>query len=83
MTRSRPFAYSARLESLEDRLTPSSLPLASVDLLPTLLDAGTQSGPMEVAAVRFRSFRNTSGAEVFLGVPDLGIPDNRVETDYS
>ncbi|MEM1412921.1 MAG: hypothetical protein AAGH19_11245, partial [Pseudomonadota bacterium] len=35
----------------------------------------------DLLGVRFRSFGNTGGREIFLGVPDLGIGGNRVEID--
>lgn len=35
------------------------------------------------AGVRFRSFGDTGGSEVYLGQPDLGVGDNRVERNFS
>lgn len=35
------------------------------------------------AGVRFRSFGDTGGGEVYLGVPDLGVGSNRVETNFN
>lgn len=82
MTPTRPSRFLAQVERLEDRLTPSNLPLHSAEPL-LLRDGGTiQAGPTEAAAVRFRSFGNTGGAELFLGIPDLGQGGNRVERDY-
>ena len=81
MTRVRPSRFLAQVERLEDRCTPSGAPLLAAD--PLSASGGTiQSGPVEVAAVRFRSFANTGGAEMFLGIPDLGQGGNRVERDY-
>ena len=37
----------------------------------------------ELVGVRYRSFANTGGKEIYLGVPDLGLPANRVETDLT
>jgi hypothetical protein len=47
-----------------------------------ILEAGC-SGPEEVIGVRFKSFANTGSREIYLGVPDLGHGDQRVERDYS
>jgi hypothetical protein len=82
MTRERPSRFLAQIECLEDRCTPSGTPLAAADPVPAS-GGGTLAGPAEVAAVRFRSFGNTGGAEVFLGIPDLGQGGNRVERDYT
>lgn len=35
------------------------------------------------AGVRFRSFGNTGGGEVYLGMPDLGVGSNRVERNLT
>jgi hypothetical protein len=35
------------------------------------------------AGVRFRSFGDTGGGEVYLGVPDLGVASNRVEANFN
>lgn len=72
--------FVANVERLEDRLTPSALPL---DAFTAPLGGPTVQGPAEVAGVRFRSFANTGGREIFLGIPDLGQGGNRVETDYT
>jgi hypothetical protein len=39
--------------------------------------------PVKVAGVRFRSFGNTGGNEVYVGVGDLGVGGNRVEKGYT
>mgnify|MGYP000665198746 CR=1 FL=1 len=38
--------------------------------------------PLKVAGVRFRSFGNTGGNEIYLGVGDLGVGSNRVEKGH-
>ena len=39
--------------------------------------------PVKVAAARFRSFGNTGGGEVYVGIGDVGVGANRVETNYT
>lgn len=80
MSSRKPARSLAEIECLEDRLTPSTL---SFDPVLPPDGAGAQSGPAELAAVRFRSFANTGGREIYLGIPDLGMPGGRVETDYT
>lgn len=37
----------------------------------------------DLAGVRLRSMGNTGGSELFLGVPDLGVGENRTEADVT
>jgi hypothetical protein len=39
--------------------------------------------PVKVAGVRFRSFGNTGGNEIYIGLGDLGVGSNRVEKGYT
>jgi hypothetical protein len=36
----------------------------------------------DLAAVRYRSFGNTGGEEIYLGIPDLGVAANRTARDF-
>lgn len=43
---------------------------------------GTIAHDEDLAAVRFRSFGNTGGDEIYLGIPDLGVETNRTALDF-
>ena len=43
---------------------------------------GYDSDAVNLGAVRYRSFGNTGGEEIYLGVPDLGIAANRTAKDF-
>lgn len=47
------------------------------------VDPGFDASADLYAAARFRSFGNTGGEEVYLGVPDLGVAANRVAMHYT
>jgi len=60
--------------------------LAIVVVFTLLLTAGTAAAlPLDdvLAAVRYRSFGNTGGNEIYLGVGDLGVAANRVEKGFT
>lgn len=42
---------------------------------------GQQPRTADVAAVRFKSLANTGSAEIYLGIPSLGVGGNRTETN--
>jgi len=48
-----------------------------------ILLATTAAADNTGSQVRFRSFNNTGGGEMYLGVPDLGVPENRLELDWT
>jgi len=50
--------------------------LALLTAIPAMADSCLDAG------VRFRSFADTGGGEVYLGQPDLGSPDTRVEANF-
>lgn len=60
--------------------TMSFIPQVSADLS---IESGYNPDAELKAAVRYKSFDNGGDREVYLGVPDLGVGSNRVETDYS
>ena len=51
--------------------------LALLTAIPAMADDCLDAG------VRFRSFADTGGGEVYLGQPDLGSPDTRVEANFN
>ncbi len=44
---------------------------------------GVLSDTEDLVGVRYRSFANTADPEVYLGIPDLGLPANRTEEDVT
>jgi hypothetical protein len=44
---------------------------------------GVLSDTEDLVGVRYRSFANTADPEIYLGIPDLGLPANRLATDVT
>jgi hypothetical protein len=61
--------------------TSCALSCEPVDECPTV-EPGDLGDGSKAFAARFRSFGNTGGGEMYLGVGDLGVAENRVEQDF-
>lgn len=51
--------------------------------VPPVWTPGVLSNTEDLVGVRYRNFGDIAGAEVYLGIPDLGLPANRTETDLT
>jgi hypothetical protein len=47
------------------------------------VEAGNLLGENGEGGVRYKSFANTGSREIYVGIPDLGVGANRVETDFT
>lgn len=86
LTASLPAGYTATYDfDGVATLGTAALSLAD-DEAQLLIDFGykaTPLPPVKIAGARWRSFANTGGGEVYLGVGDIGVGANRVERNYT